>query len=194
MDRIVTFLLLGLVVLLAATRCDEAQARSLFDDRYDAAIEKAVKRWWPDIPLPNLLKAQLYQESRLDPDAVSHVGARGLGQFMPRTWDEVVRELSLGPVSPHMAEPAIDAAAYYMAKQRRFPDWRGWSDPDRHRMAQAAYNAGAGNIRKALRRCAGTTYASAIACLPAITGRHSKETITYVDRIARWFQELEARL
>lgn len=161
-------------------------------DRYDREIQESVERWWPAFPIWRAWKAQLYQESLLEPAAVSPVGAAGIAQFMPGTWADVGRSLGLGWASPHMAGPAIDAGAYYMATLQRF-----WSSPrpalERQRLAQASYNAGAGNIRKAQIRCNNARDWSVIStCLALVTGRHARETLTYVDRIERWWRELEA--
>lgn len=170
-----------------------AQAAPVFPDKYDGKIRHAVAAWWPDYPAWTAWKAQLWQESRLDPAAVSPVGAAGLAQFMPGTWAQVSRELRIGEASPHH-DIAISAGAYYMAKLRR-----QWSSPrpedDRHRLAQASYNAGLGHILAAQRRCGNARhYPDIIACLPAITGHHSRETIGYVDRIARWRAMISAGL
>lgn len=145
-----------------------------------------MARWWGQGPEWQWWKAQLYQESLLDPEAVSPAGAQGLAQFMPGTWAEVTRQLGLHGVPPSHARHAIDAGAYYMAKLQRT-----WKAPrphmDRHRLAQASYNAGAGHIIKAQAVCGGPAlYAEIIECLPLVTGRHSWETITYVDKIERW--------
>ncbi len=155
-------------------------------------MERAVDRWWPPIPEGHWLwlKAQLYQESLLDPAAVSPVGARGLGQFMPRTWGEVAGQLGFGRASPHSVRHSIMASAYYMRKLRE-----GWSSPrpemDRWDLARASYNAGMGNLLKAQRLADGAVeYARIIAALPRVTGRHSRETITYVQRIHRWHTEM----
>lgn len=162
-----------------------------FSDRYDTQIRRAVDLWWPDFPFWPAWKAQLYQESRLDPDAVSPVGARGLAQFMPATWRMMVVELKLGlNASPH-SETAIEAGAYYMARLRR-----QWSSPrpraDRQMLAQASYNAGLGHLLTAQRRCGmAVLYDAIIRCLPAVTGRHSEETMTYVTRIWRWWRLME---
>jgi len=162
-----------------------------FTDKYDEQIKEGVWRYWPDFPFWKAWKAQLYQESRLNPDAISPVGARGLAQFMPATWAEVSQELSYGMVSSHIAKYAIEAGAYYMAKQRRF--WRSTNDPDRQQLAQASYNAGAGNIRKAQHLCNNRLYEGIISCLPSVTGRHAQETIIYVKRILRYWHILEAQ-
>lgn len=156
--------------------------------RYDLHIFKAARLYLPAVDW-RLYKAQLWQESRLDPDAVSPVGARGLAQFMPATWDEVVRDLGLGQAGPHEAV-AIDAGAYYMAKLRRI-----WGTPrperDRHSLALASYNAGAGNLIKAQRLCGmAVRFDDIIRCLPQVTGRHAAETQHYVPAIYRHFERI----
>lgn len=168
---------------------------SSFPDRYDRAIERAVDRWWPDYPFAAAWKAQLWQESRLDPAARSPAGAEGLAQFMPATWREVTRALGWAPLPRTLAEPAIEAGAYYMARLRR-----SWSSPrpaeGRQQLAQASYNAGLGNILKAQRRCDDARDWPQIApCLETVTGkRNAAETIGYVQRIARWRAMIEAGL
>jgi len=149
-----------------------------------------VKRWWPDVPYWRLWKAQLYQESRLDPAAVSPAGARGLAQFMPGTWRDMTRELAFEG-SPH-DDVAIDAGAYYMAKLRRI--WAAERTTlQRHELAQASYNAGAGNILKAQKLCGDARLWPAVRmCLADVTGaKNARETTTYVERIARWWRALE---
>lgn len=113
---------------------------------------------------------------------------------MPGTWRDVTGQLGWGYVDVHTADIAIEAGAYYMATLHRF-----WSSPrpalERQRLAQASYNAGAGNIRNAQIRCNNARDWSVIStCLALITGRHAHETITYVARIERWWAELEAGL
>lgn len=163
-----------------------------FTGRFDVDIEQAVARWWPPYQECHWLwlKAQLYQESLLDPTAVSPVGAAGLGQFMPGTWDDVSRRLGFEGVSRHSARHSIMAAAYYMRSLRN-----GWSSPrpeiDRMDLARASYNAGMGNLLKAQRMAGGATgYAAIIAELHRVTGHHSRETITYNIRIHRWHGEM----
>lgn len=139
-----------------------------------------------------LLKAQGYQESLLNPFAVSPAGAKGLMQFMPGTWNEVSGELESVRLNAIMVpEVSIIAGAYYMRKLNKY-----WSSPrpemDRYMLALASYNAGAGNLTKAQRACGGKLlYAEIISCLPQITGSYSTETITYVERIVgRWWPRM----
>ena len=159
---------------------------AMFTDRYDDIIEDASEMYMPGVEW-ELWKAQLYQESKLEPMAESPVGARGLAQFMPATWQQISEELGYGNVAPTAAKPSIHAGAYYMGKLRA-----NWSSPrpemDRHYLAASSYNAGLGNLLKAQKACdMKVLYSEIIECLPEITGHHSKETITYIKRIKRWF-------
>jgi membrane-bound lytic murein transglycosylase F len=157
-------------------------------DRYDLQIRQAAKRYLPGYDW-RLWKAQLYQESLLQPDAVSPVGARGLAQFMPGTWAEVAQQLGYQGISPHAAGPAITAGAFYQGRMISI-----WKAPrpaaDRYSLAAASYNAGAGNIIKAQKAAVGAVgYDEIIAALPQVTGHHAKETTTYVQRIWGYFKQ-----
>jgi len=110
---------------------------------------------------------------------------------MPATWAEVSKAMGRGLVDRRLAEPSIQAGAFYMARLRR-----SWSaerpEDDRHQLALASYNAGLGNILRAQQRCGQgrpdppVLYAPIMACLPAITGHHAKETLGYAPAIYRW--------
>jgi membrane-bound lytic murein transglycosylase F len=136
-----------------------------------------------------LFKAQLWQESRFKEDAVSPVGAGGIAQFMPGTWDYVSQRLGMNG-SRFDSSLAIPAAAYYMQQQRLF--WHSpRPEPDRHKLALCNYNAGRGNCLAAQRLCAGSVlYSEVIKCLPDVTGRHSTETINYVVSIYGFYQQM----
>jgi membrane-bound lytic murein transglycosylase F len=143
-----------------------------------------------------LLKAQCYQESLLDPVAVSHAGAMGLCQFMPGTWGDAKRALGLfADASPYNPDLSITAAAWYMGRLRGV--WKAKRpDNERHKLALACYNAGCGHILKAQKICKRTSPARMYdeivpPCLSSVTGRHSAETLTYVDRIMhRWYPQM----
>ena len=152
---------------------------SSFPRQYDEYF-KAAEKYLPEGMTWQQLKAQCYQESRLNPKAISPVGAQGLCQFMPNTWNEMQK---YGLNNPWSAKQSIRAAAIYMNYQYRF-----WSSKrpllDKSKLATANYNAGAGNILKAQKKCVGSIlYAEVIKCLPDITGKHHVETITYVELI-----------
>lgn len=152
---------------------------------YDRPIKTAAGMWLPGVPWI-IWKAQLFQESKLNPAAVSPVGAEGIAQFMPATWGDIAPQLGYDIADRRLAEPAIEAGAYYMAQLRR--SWSSLADTGRHDHAMASYNAGLGNIRKAYALCAGTGYWKDTApCLADVTGRHAAETRTYIERIWRWY-------
>lgn len=161
---------------------------SLFPDQHDGEIKTAVKRYLPGVDW-RLLKAQLWQESRFDARAVSPVGAGGISQFMPDTWEYVSARMGIQG-DRFDTRLAIRAAAYYMAQQRRF-----WSSPrpetDRHKLALCNYNAGAGNCLAAQRLCAGALlYDDIIVCLPRVTGQHARETTHYVRVIYQFYAQM----
>jgi membrane-bound lytic murein transglycosylase MltF len=92
---------------------------------------------------PLLLAAQGYQESQLNQQARSHVGAIGIMQLMPATG----KELAVGDI--RVAEANIHAGAKYLdvLMSRYFPDAH-FSDANRSLFAFASYNAGPANIAK----------------------------------------------
>lgn len=114
------------------------------------------------------------------------MGAKGLCQFMPRTWRECTDALQIN-ASPFNPEASIACAAWYDAKLRR--TWRfKRSEESRRDLVFASYNAGAGNIIAAQSQCGGALVWKHIKqCLPSVTGRHAKETIDYVQQINHWY-------
>lgn len=92
---------------------------------------------------PLMLAAQGFQESQLNQQARSHVGAIGIMQIMPATG----KELDVGSIA--VVESNIHAGAKYMDRlmSRHFADAH-FSDMDRPLFAFASYNAGPANIGK----------------------------------------------
>lgn len=88
---------------------------------------------------PQIVLAIIWVESRFDPRAKSHAGARGLMQLMPRTARALTEKLSIPNKS--LSDPAhnIQLGCYYYARLlRRFSG--------RQDLALAAYNAGPGRV------------------------------------------------
>jgi membrane-bound lytic murein transglycosylase F len=108
---------------------------------YDELIKPLAKAHGMDW---RLLVAQMYQESKFDPKAVSFAGARGLMQVMPRTAKE------MGYQDLDQPRNGIAAGIAYMHwLEQRFP---GELDlQERVFFTLAAYNAGAGHVRDARR-------------------------------------------
>ncbi|UZM04664.1 endolysin [Vibrio phage 33Fb.4] len=160
--------------------------------QYDKYIYKAWEEYVPETQCWLWLKAQYYQESLLDPEATSHVGAMGLAQIMPGTWIDVSNKLKFNPrASPYDPKLSIEAGAFYLRYQ--WSQWRAKRTfEDRISLAFAGYNAGLGNILKAQRLSGGRADWKSISYfLPEVTGENSKETIQYVERIFRWKKQLD---
>lgn len=107
---------------------------------------------FPTLPAPpgtdwTMVHAISRQESQFAMNAVSHAGARGLMQLMPRTASEQAGKLMLS----YDAQSLTTDAGYNLqlgdAYFARMMDYFGGSYP----LAVAAYNAGAGNVNKWLR-------------------------------------------
>ena len=177
------FTLVLSVLLLSVWGSPIVSANALRNTIYDAQIQKWNSFYTPSLPW-YWNKAQLVAESNLNPNATSPVGAMGLGQFMPATWNEVSEQLGFpSGVSAYASSYNIQAHAYYMRNlrsqfKRERPEW------DRHSLALASYNAGLGNVLKAQEKGGNSLlYKPMAEALPLVTGHHSKETLTYVDRI-----------
>ena len=92
---------------------------------------------------PVMLAAQGYQESQLNQQAKSHVGAIGVMQLMPATG----AELKVGDIRE--VEPNIHAGAKYMDQLiSRYLADAHFDETNRTLFAFACYNAGPGNIRQ----------------------------------------------
>jgi len=150
-------------------------------NEYDDLIKSASLLYTPQWDW-RWYRSQLEQESLLDPNAVSHVGAVGIAQFMPATWADMQRELRFTG-SRTDAYKSIRAGAYYNRKLRKAWKWKR-PECDRRQLVFASYNAGLGNILKSQRYCAGATHWPQIKlCLHRVTGEHANETTGYVDTI-----------
>jgi membrane-bound lytic murein transglycosylase MltF len=103
-------------------------------------FEKYGKRYNFD---PLMLAAQGYQESTLNQNAKSAVGAIGVMQVMPATG----AELGVGDIQ--QVEPNIHAGTKYMDQlmTRYFKD-ANFDEQNRTLFAFASYNAGPGNISR----------------------------------------------
>ena len=108
-----------------------------------ALFEKYGGRYGFD---PLMLAAQGYQESGLDQQAKSQVGAIGIMQLMPATG----AEMKVGDIT--LAESNVHAGTKYMNQlmSRNFPN-ANFSEGNRPLFAFASYNCGPGNVATARR-------------------------------------------
>jgi len=162
---------------------------SLTDGLYDETFRRYWSRYLPNYDYRWGI-AQCYQESLLRPRARSSAGAMGLCQFMPKTFEECRRALRLGRAHPFHPQTSILCNAWYMERQIRI--WKSErSELEKLFLAQASYNAGAGNIIKAQKKCdMALLWVNIQPCLHQITGKLSEETTVYILRIKRWFRQL----
>ncbi len=108
---------------------------------YDAMVKKYSQKYEFDW---RLIVAQMYQESRFNPDAESWAGALGLLQVMPKTAKE------MGLVNLKLPETGIEAGVKYLSWVRdRFE--QELNVKDRMWFILAAYNAGQGHVKDARR-------------------------------------------
>ncbi|MDO5623818.1 MAG: transglycosylase SLT domain-containing protein [Pseudomonadota bacterium] len=75
---------LGLLLALLTSPVAHAQVPADAARYQRLLVREAHSQWGLDAPIA-AMAAQVHQESSWRPDAVSHVGARGMSQFMPAT-------------------------------------------------------------------------------------------------------------
>jgi membrane-bound lytic murein transglycosylase MltF len=124
----------------------EAKAAKKATDRYDPTFRKYTKRyfgvgfeWYP-------FKAQGMAESGLKPTARSRVGARGIMQLMPSTFQTIQ---SARPDFKSIDDPEHNIAAGIMHDRYLWTLYPTAPGDERLRFMFAAYNAGEGTVKRA---------------------------------------------
>lgn len=149
------------------------ERRSVVPSAYSDLITQQGKAQGVD---PGLLSRLIQAESNFNPQARSSAGALGLGQLMLPT----AQGLEMGVTAENLLEPErnIRLAAKYLGEM--LEQFRGF--PDAVKMALAAYNAGPGNVMKAIKDVRLTegdvTFERVLARLP-----RPQETGPYVARV-----------
>jgi hypothetical protein len=134
-----------------------------------------------------LLDAMVKAESGYNPNAKSHAGAEGIAQFMPDTWKAAIRR-GWAPEgsTPYDRDVALKAQRHYM-------DWllqrpivsSATSEEEKIRRALASYNAGIGNVTKAVNKARELGDES----LWEENLPRTSETIPYMDKIIQTIQD-----
>lgn len=176
----VTMILLSLDPVYAFDRYNQVT-------KYDKYFSKYSKRYFG----PNFdwhhFKAQAIAESRLKAAATSRVGAVGVMQIMPKTFEEIVHKHPMIKGTREQPRWNIAAGIYYDRKL-----WKLWkaerSFQDRLDFMLGSYNAGRGNILRAQKIAEKqglnpNLWKSIEPVLSEITGKRSKETIDYIRKI-----------
>jgi membrane-bound lytic murein transglycosylase MltF len=155
--------------------------------KYNEYFKKYTKRFFGPGFDWRYFKSQGIAESHLNPDAKSHVGAKGIMQIMPKTFEEIKYKNPSIKGSSLQPKWNIAAGIYY---DRNI--WKLWKAKrpfeDKLAFMFGSYNAGKGNVLQAQKIAEKNGlnpnfWSSIEKTLPKVTGRHSKETITYVNKI-----------
>jgi len=132
-----------------------------------------------------MMAAQGYQESRLNQQAKSQVGAIGVMQLMPETG----KEQNVGDI--HQVEPNVHAGVKYMRFIRsQFFDDQPMDDVNKALFTFASYNAGPGRIRSLRNEAAkrGLDKNVWFGNVERIASeRIGRETVTYVANIYKYY-------
>jgi len=121
---------------------------SHWTDKYDRHFKKYSKRYFGPLFDWHWFKAQAIAESGLDDNAKSHVGAQGLMQIMPATFEEITKK------NPHFTdvEPHWNIAAGIYYDRTLYRKFKKTAAQDKLYMTFASYNAGYGRILNASKR------------------------------------------
>jgi len=188
MLRVVTAFVL---VLLGAAEGSKPRGPTT---RYDDYFRKYSKRYFGPGFAWRVFKAQAMAESGLDSTALSSVGAQGLMQLMPSTFDEIrSRRPDLKSVLDAQTNIAAGIAhdAYL---------WKFFADveahPEHYRFMMGAYNAGEGTILRARRvaqqeRLDAATWNGLATIAPKVPRWRYRETLGYVHQIAVNYSRLK---
>ena len=189
-SRLVHYFLVGLLVLVPPLSAQTTTSR------YDDTFQKYSKRYFGVGYDWRLFKAQAMTESNLNPAAKSWVGARGIMQLMPATFQEIQTRNS-GFHSIDDLEWNIAAGIYYDRKL-----WRLWRDSvdqtDHVRFMFASYNAGRVPLLRAqslarLRALDPRLWGSVAVVAPEVPRWRHMETLNYVERIGANLQRMDLR-
>jgi soluble lytic murein transglycosylase-like protein len=195
--RFVAVLLATCAALCLTSDVALAQRKRARDvDRYDETFRKYSKRYFGPGFDWRQFKAQGLAESNMDPNAQSWVGARGIMQLMPSTYNEVRTK---NPTMEHIDDPEWNiAAGIYYDRQL----WRLWAsdsvESDRLHFTFASYNAGRLTILRA-QDTARThaldhrTWTSIETVAPRMKRWRHTETLDYVRRIEANYAMLDEK-
>jgi len=136
--------------LLAAGVLDRNVEDQVWTDEYDGLFRKHSKRYFGPYFDWRWFKAQGIAESNLNPEAESHVGAKGIMQILPSTFEEIRDN------NPHLLsieDPRWNIAAGIWYDRQLYRKWRKpLPSEERLYLAFSSYNAGYGGVLKAIKR------------------------------------------
>ncbi len=182
------WLLVLLLSMMMAAPCQaDPYAKYNRIKKFDRYFSKYSKRFFGPGFDWHFFKAQAVAESGLDTSAKSGVGAVGLMQIMPRTFEEI--QAKNPAIKGNWRHPRWNIAAGIYYDRTLWNLWKAERPrQDRINFMFGSYNAGKGNILKAQkvaekRGLSPNLWESIVSALPKITGKGSRETISYVKKI-----------
>ena len=190
----IRFFFILILVFVNATALAEDFRRYNKVTEYDEHFSKYTKHYFGPAFNWRHFKAQAIAESRLRPDATSRVGAVGLMQIMPGTYKDITKRHRY--IKGSSNDPQWNIAAgisYNRTLWNIFKAERPFQD--RLDFTFGAYNAGRTNIIRAQKHAQRSginpnLWKSIEQTLPGVTGRSSRETLRYVERIKTIKQNL----
>jgi membrane-bound lytic murein transglycosylase F len=174
-------------------RAAAARAAARASARFDDTFQKYSKRYFGPAFDWRYFKAQAMAESGLDPEATSAVGARGLMQLMPSTYQMIQ---SKRPELGSIDDPEWNIAAGIHHDRYL---WRLWSkdvtESQRMYFTLGSYNAGEGTITRAtgVARAQNLDHAhwpNIETVAPEVPRWRYRETLGYVRRIEIFYEAL----
>jgi soluble lytic murein transglycosylase-like protein len=176
----------------ALERAAQARADKKMVEKYDPVFKKYSKRYFGPAFDWKYFKAQGFAESGLKATAKSWVGARGVMQLMPSTYQEIA---SHRPEFGTIDQPEWNIAAGIMHDRYLWGLWTtNVSDEERHRFMFASYNAGEGTINRAFgvakTKVGPPEWQSVVQIAPTVTRWRYSETLGYVRRIDSTYSAL----
>ena len=181
--------------LSALDRATAARNAKRDNARYDTFFRKYSKRYFGVGFDWQLFKAQGMAESELNAAARSYVGARGVMQLMPSTYQEIQ---SKRPEFQSIDDPEWNIAAGIMHDRYL---WRLWEpvvpDSERPKFMFGSYNAGEGTITRATaaahaKQLDESRWPNIELVAPEVPRWRYRETLGYVKKIDENYGALRA--
>ncbi len=159
---------------------------------YDETFRKYSKRYFGPGYDWKVFKAQSIAESGLSPEAISNVGARGLMQLMPTTFEEIK---SSNPDFESIDSPEWNIAAGIYYDRTLYKAWKEINENERLDFTFGSYNAGRGTIMKAQSKAKDklldhTAWPNIVLVAPEVPFWRHDETIGYVEKIKKFHEQL----
>ena len=171
---LLTLLLFNLLINSVQARAVETEK---WTDKYDRHFKKYSKRYFGPHFDWRWFKSQGIAESNLDANASSPVGAKGIMQILPSTFEDIQK---INPSFLALEDPGWNIAAGIFYDRQLYRKWRKpLPSEERLFLAFSSYNAGYGRVLKAVKRTRKDDYSwiEVKRFLPS-------ETKGYVSRIA----------